>query len=135
MTKLICECCGQPIRASRKPARPVFKGYDDFTLAVMAAKNAAVSELGLHWRLMPGASVLATLPAAWVACKVFGRTSKSPRDTRLPAARFWANGLLPVGPEYAAEYAWEKPALQFDHHVAAHIRHAWHGYTAQREAA
>jgi len=110
MTKVFCECCGQPIRASRKPARPVFKGYDDFTPALVAAKNAAVAELGLHWHLLPGASVIATLPAAWVACKVFGRTSKAPRDTRLPAARFWQNGLLPVGPDYAAEYAWEPRA-------------------------
>jgi len=109
VAKVFCECCGQQIRA-RKPTRPVFKGYDDFCPAVVTAKNAAAAELGLHWHLVAGASVLATLPAAWVACKVFGRTSKSPRDVRLPAARFWANGLLPVGPDYAEEYAWEPDA-------------------------
>jgi len=112
MTKVFCECCGQQIRAVRNPAAkaPRFKGYDDYAAASVAAKNAAAAELGLHWHLVPGASVLATLPAAWVACKVFGRTSKSPRDVRLPAARFWANGLLPLGPDYAAEYAWEPAA-------------------------
>jgi len=83
--------------------RKTFKNYDDFSAANRAAKLAACEAHGLHWHLVPGASALARLPAAWVACKVFGRTSKSPRDVRLPAARFWPNGLLPVGPEYAAE--------------------------------
>ena len=117
----ICICCGQPIRAARAAkAAPKFKGYDDFSAANVAAKRAACAELGLSWALVPGASAIARLPAAWVACKVFGRVSKSPRDVRLPAARFWPNGLLPVGPEYAEEGPREAaPARlpQYDEHV------------------
>jgi len=113
----ICECCGQPIKAVRAkaPKAPTFKGYDDWAPAHLAAKMAACAELGDHWAILPGASVIARVPAAWVACKVFARVSKSPRDLRMPAARFWPNGLLPRGPEYAAEYprepAYVRPAL------------------------
>lgn len=97
-----CTCCGQVIRMKRRTA-PTFKGYDDWTPAVQAAKQAACDELGELWAIKPGASILATVPAAWVSCKVFGRVSHSPRDMRLPAARFWPDGLLPRGPEYATE--------------------------------
>jgi len=40
------------------------------------------------------------VPTAWVACKVYGRTSTAPRDQRFPAARFWQDGALPIGPDY-----------------------------------
>jgi hypothetical protein len=102
----ICECCGQPIKAARAkaPKAPTFKSYDDWAPAHLAAKLAACADLGVHWAIQPGASVIARVPAAWVACKVFARVSKSPRDVRMPAARFWPNGLLPRGPEYAVEY-------------------------------
>ena len=80
-----------------------FKSYEDFSPVSFAAKCAAVDAHGLLWALVPGASVLARLPAPWTACKVFGRVSRSPRDVRLPAARFWPNGALPIGPEYGAE--------------------------------
>lgn len=103
----ICPCCGQRVRAKRARTAPTFKGYDDWSPAHTRAKQRACAELGFDWKLISGASVIATLPAAWVACKVFGRTSKSPRDVRLPAARFWDNGLLPAGPAYGDEYAWE----------------------------
>jgi hypothetical protein len=101
----ICHCCGQPIKVARAkaPKAPTFKGYDDWAAAHLAAKLAACAALGDHWAILPGASVIARVPAAWVSCKVFGRTSKSPRDMRIPAARFWPNGLLPRGPEYALE--------------------------------
>jgi hypothetical protein len=67
--------------------------------------------------------VIARLPAAWVACKVFGRVSKSPRDVRMPAARFWPNGLLPIGPEYVEDYAREAPPRpQADEHVRSFFR-------------
>jgi hypothetical protein len=107
---------------------PKFKGYDDFSPAHTAAKRAACAELGLRWALVPGASVIARLPAAWVACKVFGRVSKSPRDVRTPAARFWPNGLLPIGPEYAEEGPREpqlKPAQQYDSHCQSRNADMW----------
>jgi hypothetical protein len=86
-----------------------FKGYDDFSAANVAAKRAVAADVGLAWHLVSGASVLARLPATWTACKVFARVSRSPRDVRLPAARYWPNGILPVGPVYEAEYAWAAP--------------------------
>jgi hypothetical protein len=103
----VCECCGQPLRkarAARKPAAS-FRGYDDFVVAYNAARHAAIAELGQAWYLVPGASVWARVPNAWVACKVYGRTSTAPRDRRLPAAQFWPSGELPTGPEYAAPAA------------------------------
>lgn len=100
----ICQCCGQPIRAKRAKA-PTFKGYDDFIPVLQIAKYAAQAARGDHWAIIPGASVMARLPAAWTRCKVFGRISASPRDRRLPAAQFWPDGILPAGPEYAGEYA------------------------------
>jgi hypothetical protein len=126
----ICICCGQPIRAAGqtgavRSARlaPKFKGYDDFSPAHTAAKRAACAELGLLWTLVPGASMPVRLPAAWVACKVFGRVSKSPRDVRMPAARVWPNGLLPIGPEYFEDYAREAPPRpQADEHVRSFFR-------------
>lgn len=100
--------------------RPSYKGHADFQAAHTLAKYAAAFELGLHWKLVPGASVRARLPAAWVRCPISAggsgingsgrgrvlRYSKSARDIRLPAACFWEDGL-PVGPEYFAEYPWE----------------------------
>lgn len=90
-----------------------FKNYDDFSAANVAAKRAVAADVGLHWHLVPGASAMARLPAAWTACKVFSRVSRSPRDVRLPAARYWPNGTLPIGPEYTAEYTWAAPAIEF----------------------
>lgn len=106
-------------------ARPSYKGHADFQAAHTLAKYAAAFELGLHWKLVPGASVRARLPAAWVTHKVGVmqsnsvngsgtkgraiRTCRTPRDVRLPAACFWENGL-PIGPEYFAEYDWEAAA-------------------------
>jgi hypothetical protein len=99
----ICECCGQPIRARKSaPKAPTFKAWADWMPAHRAAKLAACNLHGDRWSIQPGAYVHARLPAAWVACKVFGRVSKTPRDVRLPAAQFWPNGMLPAGPEYAA---------------------------------
>jgi len=118
----ICQCCGQPIKAKRSAAAPTFRGYDDWTKAHSEAKRAAMAAHGLNWKLADGASVVATLPAAWVSCKVFGRTSKSPRDVRLPAARFWADGLLPRGPVYTADYARETDATITATRDAAEMR-------------
>jgi hypothetical protein len=86
-----------------------YKSYDDFSAASVAAKRAVAADVGMHWHLVPGASAMARLPAAWTACKVYGRVSKSPRDVRLPAAHYWPTGALPIGPEYAPEYAWCAP--------------------------
>lgn len=99
----ICQCCGQPIRAkaAKKPRGKTYKGYDDFVPDYNAARHAIAADLGSHWHLIPEASVWARVPSAWVACKVFGRTSSAPRDMRLPAAKYWPGGAMPVGPEYA----------------------------------
>ena len=77
-----------------------FKGYDDWSPAHTAAKWRAVEAHGLCWALVPGAFVRCRVPASWVACRVYGRTSRSPRDIRMPAAHFWPDGRLPIGPEY-----------------------------------
>lgn len=97
-----------------------YKGHSDFQAAHTRAKYAACYELGPHWKLVRGASVMARLPAAWVRCAVGQhpgvngsnptgkalRYCKTPRDVRLPADCYWPNGL-PEGPEYFAEYDWE----------------------------
>lgn len=96
-----------------------FAGYADFQAAHKDAREQAAFELGPHWKLVAGASVLARLPAKWVTVKIgvtVGinrragkalRVAKSPRDVRLPAAEFWEDGELPIGAEYFAEYAWD----------------------------
>lgn len=102
--------------------KPTYKDHADFQAAHTLAKYAACYELGPHWKLVRGASVMARLPAAWVRCPVgqsIGangnstgkaiRYCKTPRDVRLPADCFWADGL-PEGPEYFAEYQWESAA-------------------------
>jgi antirestriction protein ArdC len=110
---------GRPARAKRpqtpaKPGKPGngasvvamparIKDYDTFIAARRVACQAACDVHGLRWALAEGASVWARVPAAWVACRVFGRVSRSPRDQRMPAAQFWPAGRLPVGPQYAAE--------------------------------
>ena len=84
-----------------KSETKTFRGYDDFVPAYNAARAAIAVELGANWHLFPTAYQWARVPAPWASCKVFGRTSKAPRDMRLPAARYWPTGKLPVGPEYA----------------------------------
>lgn len=96
-----------------------YRDYVDFQAAHKDAREQACYELGPLWKLVPGASVLARLPAKWVTCKIGVtpgvnkragkalRVARSPRDVRLPAAEFWEDGELPVGPEYFEEYAWD----------------------------
>lgn len=85
-----------------KAVSKTFRGYDDFVVAYNAARKNIVLALGANWHLVPAAYQWARVPAAWASCKVFGRVSKAPRDMRIPNARYWPEGKLPVGPEYAA---------------------------------
>jgi hypothetical protein len=89
---------------------PTFKNYDDFIVAYNKARWALIAEVGENWHLYPQYYVWARLPLAWVQTRVAGRLlngelgdrwSTSSRDHRLPIARFWPSGELPVGPEYA----------------------------------
>jgi antirestriction protein ArdC len=82
--------------ASVLPA-PVCRDYDSFVAALAIAKAAPCRIAGAMWALKPGMAVLARVPARWVACKVFSRTSRAPRDMRLPSAIFWPGGKLPAG--------------------------------------
>jgi antirestriction protein ArdC len=75
--------------------------YDSYLPHLRYAQARALAQYGSQWRVRHG--VLCRLPAKWVACKVFGRVAKAPRDTRLPPGKFWPGGKLPVGPEYAVE--------------------------------
>ena len=101
-TTNVCACCGQTIKATKaRASAKSFKAWADFTPALMAARKAAVAALGERWHLVPGASVWARVPTAWVSCKVFARSSVTPRDIRMPAAKFWPAGALPIGAEYA----------------------------------
>ena len=99
----VCPCCGQSLKPAARKAGPTFKGYDDFVPAYNAARQAAIADLGETWYLVPGASTMARIPAKWAACKVYGRVSNAPRDRRLPAARYWPAGAMPIGPEYAPD--------------------------------
>jgi len=98
-------------------AKLSFRDHSEFQAAHKRAKEAATYECGMLWKLVPGASVLARLPAKWITCKVGVmpavnrragkalRVAKSPRDVRLPAACFWDDGELPAGPDYVEDYA------------------------------
>lgn len=92
-----------PRKASRRKASPSFKGYDDFVPAYNAARAAIAAELGENWHLAPGAYRWARVPVAWVRCPVYGRVSTAPRDMRIPVARFWPSGEMPIGPDYAEQ--------------------------------
>lgn len=99
---MICECCGQTIRAkASKSAKKSFVGYDDFVPAYNAARAAAAADVGSNWHLFPECYQWGRVPSAWAKCHVYGRVSSAPRDMRLPNARYWPSGQLPVGPEYA----------------------------------
>ena len=123
-----CPCCGQTIKAAVKPkgrwpAR-TFRSFDDYQPALIAAQKSVVAALGLRWKLIRGASVYARLPRAWVAVKTAHCSLPGRRDTRLPAAQFWPNGALPVGPEYTPEYAWEAPLDNSSKFAELKARHA-----------
>jgi hypothetical protein len=96
-------------KVEAKPA-PTFIGYEDFVPAYNAARRALITEVGEHWHLYPQYYRWARLPVAWVQVRVAGRTqagelgerwATASRDHRLPIARFWPDGQLPIGPEYA----------------------------------
>jgi hypothetical protein len=109
---------------------PDFTGYRDFVAAYNAARQAAITVFGPRWDLHPAAYVWARLPAAWACVRVAGkqvsltspgahaplsddgigwRWSKAPRDRKLPVARFWPSGELPIGPDYALAPSAAKP--------------------------
>lgn len=78
-----------------------FKDADAFFLAFNAARAACREEYGEQWYLNPVASLMARVPAAWVALRGEQGIWRSPRDVNFPAARFWPGGMLPIGPDYA----------------------------------
>lgn len=79
-------------------SKHTFKGYDDFVPAFNEARGKAIELYGEHWHLVT--QLIGTVPSCWVTAKVFGRTSKAPRDQHFPPAIFWPNGELPKGPVY-----------------------------------
>jgi antirestriction protein ArdC len=98
--------------ASVLPA-PTIRDYDSFIAALAIAKAGACRVAGMRWAIKPGASVLARVPSRWVACKVFNRTSRAPRDMRLPAAKFWPGSVLPAGADIAPDAPRETGPIVF----------------------
>ena len=102
----------QAFRAAEQVAKPkrltggnTYRGHTDFSPAFFAAQMRAIEAHGKNWWANPDLTLLATVPAAWVACKLSnGRVSRSPRDVHFPRAQFWPGGILPTGPEYAEYY-------------------------------
>jgi hypothetical protein len=92
-------------RQSRAIPPGHFRNYQDFVPALNAARHAVAAEYGERWDLYPACHVWARLPRAWVRVLVTDgksrRWSTGPRDRKLPTARFWPGGRLPVGAEYA----------------------------------
>jgi hypothetical protein len=89
-------------RPRRVVTRSRFRGYDDFVPAFNAARHAAIAAYGPRWSLIPEARVWARLPRTWVNVQLTGRrSSTAPRDYKLPVARFWPGGRLPIGTAYA----------------------------------
>lgn len=114
-----CPHCGGSL-APAAPRRPAagFAGHDDFHAALAAATARAVAAHGPRWPLIPAARVMARVPAAWSRYRIFRRTVAGRRDLALPAARFWPNGVLPIGADYASEPA-VPPAPGALHRAAA----------------
>jgi hypothetical protein len=106
-----------PLPVARKRGRPAgskkagatFRGFDDFVPAFNAARYAAIAMHGENWWLRPEACLKARLPRAWAKCVGKYHSSKGLRDVNFPVARFWPNGMLPAGPEYATDDAAEQP--------------------------
>jgi hypothetical protein len=97
---------------------PRFRAYADFVPVFNAARWAAIAAYGPRWDLHPEAYVWARLPAPWVGVRVAGtdrgsRWSPGIRDHKLPVARFWPKGRLPIGPDYTA------PTTIFAHRAEA----------------
>ena len=107
--------------AGNVSAMPVARctDYDSFVAALGVAKAATCKAAGLGWAMQAGLSVMATVPARWVSCKVFGRISKAPRDQRLPAPRFWPGGQLPAGAIVVADSPRETGPIVFGYWQAA----------------
>lgn len=82
--------------------RLFFRGFDDFMPVLSAARAGAMREHGSKWWANPEASIMARVPASWVAWKGSARSGSSPRDLHFPLGRFWPGGELPIGPDYAA---------------------------------
>jgi hypothetical protein len=101
--------------AANVSAMPVARArdYDSFVAALAIAKAAACRAAGLAWAVQPGLSIMATVPVRWVSCKIFGGTSRAPRDQRLPAPRFWPGGALPAGAVVVVEGPRESAPLVF----------------------
>jgi hypothetical protein len=106
-------------RNVRATPAPTFTGYADFTPAFNEARWNCAAVYGDRWDLHPHAYIWARLPVEWVCVRVAGRNrwSKAPRDQKLPVARFWPNGELPVGPEYEAGAPITKPSKPPVHHA------------------
>jgi hypothetical protein len=83
--------------------KPTIKDYDGWIAARNLARANAVEQCGARWQYTPANGVWARLPAKWSSYKIFGRSVRTPRDQVIPAARFWPDGVLPIGPEYAAQ--------------------------------
>jgi hypothetical protein len=86
-------------------AHPHYRGYRDFVPAFTAARLAAIAVYGERWSLILEAYVWARLPKAWTTARTAssgpGQLGAPIRDHKLPVARFWPKGRLPIGPDYA----------------------------------
>lgn len=92
-------------RQTRAVVPSRFRGYDDFVPVFNAARWAAIAVYGDRWSINPEAFVWARLPRNWVRVQVGPKQARhfsvAPRDRKLPVARFWPKGRLPIGPDYA----------------------------------
>jgi len=116
-----CPHCGGSL-APVTPAAPrrsagSFADRDSFVAAFAVAAARATAECGARWMLDTAARVVARVPAAWVNYRVHRRAVAGRRDMTLPAARFWPEGRLPIGPDYAPEPTHRAPGEL--HRIAA----------------
>lgn len=74
--------------------------------ALRNAKASAHAEYGNRWFLVSGASQLITIPARLASFKgPLGTTIKMRRDLRVPAVRYWQDGVFPDGVSVTLECA------------------------------
>lgn len=118
------------VPATRKRA-PVMMGALAFWALHAEAVQAIIGVYGLSWkcRAPMGETELVQVPSKWRSCiGERGTRLNWPRETRMPAARFWPAGVLPGALEITPDVARHTSETR-EHDPAWHRAHgyAWDG--------
>lgn len=87
---------------------------------------------GWKCRAPLGETELVTVPACWRSFKTErGTTLQWGRDHRMPAAQYWADGLLPTGLAVTPDYARHVPGQEFKQDARWLREHGYEWYADQ----